>query len=285
MIVDYDHELSVLNSECQYTFVDFDNACYNHVNNTGIDVENPFKLITGMPATNFVSCSEKIHAPSMQGLTAHAHVLLRWTDMYHRIQRQPELARAISDNPDPDGIDKPNPVASVAPVPAGGCGGHGERYLLPPDEAQVRSGRGTTRPSDGAHGCRCHPAFGGHRCTTRPLMLQAQLQRCLQWTGHTGGRRQLWMIGDSNTRKRYCALLRMLGVPIDEQDILSLGSFEAHTHHHRFANGVEVAYSFWKQGVTPRRPRQFQASGDQLVSVINLQLWAARWLNRTSYCR
>ena len=108
MIVDYDHELSVLNSECQYTFVDFDNACYNHASNTGINVENPFKLITGMPTTNFISCSEKIHAPSMKGLTAHAHVLLRWNDMYHRIQRQPgELARAISDNPDPDGIDKP----------------------------------------------------------------------------------------------------------------------------------------------------------------------------------
>lgn len=93
MLVDIDHELAMLSSDCVYTFVDFDSTCYNHATNTSIpSLEYPFKRLTGEERTSFRSCSESLTtAGSTQVL--HRHVLSQWAKMRRHMEegRYPSL--------------------------------------------------------------------------------------------------------------------------------------------------------------------------------------------------
>ena len=64
MVVDVDHEVSILNSQCQYTFIDFDSVCYNHPDNDFGVVTSPFKLLAQTnkeSTTDIQPCSWKIN--------------------------------------------------------------------------------------------------------------------------------------------------------------------------------------------------------------------------------
>ena len=85
MLVDIDHELAMLSSDCVYTFVDFDNTCYNHANNSSLSVEHPFKRITGEERTFFQSCSQSFTvAGSTQDM--HRHILSQWAKMRRHME-------------------------------------------------------------------------------------------------------------------------------------------------------------------------------------------------------
>ena len=94
MIVDVDHELSILNSQCQYTFIDFDSACYNHPDNDFGVVTSPFKLLAQWNKENTTDigpCSYKFDGGGNPNNVRswHEHVLLSWTQLHQRIKRSP----------------------------------------------------------------------------------------------------------------------------------------------------------------------------------------------------